>query len=86
MDFPDAGIQDIGSLTSKSCLILVAPIVGFCLWCLFCNEVHSVLSSFAIISLRKRELVALHFNEFLLPMWLSVICVSSTWCQAWIDP
>ena len=32
-----------------------------CSQCLFCNAVLTVLSSFAIIMLRKRELVALHY-------------------------
>ena len=45
-------------------LFIVAPIVcgglwGFCVWSLFYYAVLSVLSSFAIILLRKRELVAL---------------------------
>ena len=30
-----------------------------CVWSVFCYEVLSVLSSFTIVSLRKRELVAL---------------------------
>ena len=43
------------------CLLLLSLFVGFCVWSLFCNIVLSVLSSFnfAIISLRKRALVAL---------------------------
>ena len=41
---------------------------GICVWSLFSYAVLSVLSSFAIISLRKRELVAL--------LWLSF------WCHA----
>ena len=41
-----------------------APIVcGGNGWFLFCDVVRSVLSSFAIISLRKRELVALNGNR-----------------------
>ena len=41
-------------------LLIVAPIdVGVCIWSLFCCVVLGVLSSFAIILLRKRELVAL---------------------------
>ena len=31
---------------------------GFCVWSLFCYEVLCVLSSFAIILMEKRELVA----------------------------
>ena len=43
------------------CLFIVAFIVVFCvgIWFLFCNAALSVLSSFAIISLRWRELIAL---------------------------
>ena len=32
---------------------------GFCVWSLFCYAVPSVLSSFPIILMKKRELVAL---------------------------
>ena len=40
-------------------LFIVAPIGIFFVWSSSCNVVFRVLSSFAIISLRKRELVAL---------------------------
>ena len=33
--------------------------LNFCVWSLFCYALLSVLSSFAIILVRKRELVAL---------------------------
>ena len=44
------------------CLLLLPLFVGGgggCVSCLFCNALLCVLSSFQIISLRKRELVAL---------------------------
>ena len=49
----------VGSVVVDS-LFIVAPIVcEGCVWSLFCCAVLSILSSFSIISLRKRELVAL---------------------------
>ena len=39
--------------------MLLSLAVGVCVWSLFCTVVLGVLSSFAIISLRKRKLVAL---------------------------
>ena len=58
------------TMTSQNCsgggsvvdsLFIVASVIlwEFCVWSLFCNAVFSVLSSFATISLRKRDLVAL---------------------------
>ena len=41
------------------CLLLLPLFCGFCVRFLFCFAVLCVLSSFAIISLGKRELVAL---------------------------
>ena len=41
------------------CLFLHLLFVGFYFWSLFCYAVLNVLSSCAIISIRKRELVAL---------------------------
>ena len=38
---------------------------GFCVWSLFCYALHSVLSSFAIILMRKGELVAIALIVFL---------------------
>ena len=41
-------------------LFIIAFVVwGFCVWSLLCNVVLGVFSKFAIILLRKRELVAL---------------------------
>ena len=40
------------------CLLLLSIFVGY-VWHLFCIAVLSVVSSFEVISLRKRELVAL---------------------------
>ena len=50
---------------------------GFCDWPWFCNVVFDILSSFVIISLRRKELVAL-LNCILAVIWLSVFCVSSS--------
>ena len=52
-------------------LLVVAPIVGFCVWSGFCDAVLNVISSFAFILLRKRELIAL-LRYVLAVMWLSV--------------
>ena len=41
------------------CLLLPILFAFFCVWSLFCYAVLSVFSSFAIIFLRKRELVDL---------------------------
>ena len=40
-------------------LLIVAPIVGFCVCSVFCCTLLCVLSSFAIILTGKRELVVL---------------------------
>ena len=40
-------------------LLIVAPIVELCVCSMFCCTLLSVLSSFAIILMGKRELVAL---------------------------
>ena len=45
--------------------------MAFCFWFLLCYTVFSVLSSFAIISLRKRELF---FSYGLSVVWLLVFC------------
>ena len=42
-------------------LLIVTPIVGFCNCSMFCCALLCVHSSFAIILMRKRELVALFF-------------------------
>ena len=64
-------------------LFSVAPIVlVFCVRSLFCYAVLGVLSSFAIIPLRKRELIALLLCHcFLDVMWLLVFCLSSSLCR-----
>ena len=49
-------------------------VLGFSVWSLFCNLVLEVLSSFAIISLRKRRLVALLYLYFAVIMCVSVQC------------
>ena len=56
---------DNGSVVVDS-LMIVTPIVGFCYCSMFCFALLCVHSSFAIISMGKRELVAL-------------LCLSS-WC------
>ena len=47
-----------GSVVVDS-LLIAAPIVGFCVCSIFCCSLLCVLSSFAIILMGKRELVAL---------------------------
>ena len=47
---------------------------------MFCNAMLSVFSSSAIISLRKRELVAL-LNHILAVMWLLLFCASFLRCH-----
>ena len=54
------------------CLSLLHMFVGLCL-VLLCNAILSVLSNFALFSLRKRELVAL--LSVLAVMWLILFCV-----------
>ena len=41
------------------CSMLLQLLIVGCVWPLFCNVTYKVLSSFTIISHRKRELVAL---------------------------
>ena len=48
--------------------------MGLCVLSLFCDEILSVLSSFVIISLRKRGRACC----FLAVMWQIVFCVSSS--------
>ena len=48
----------VGSVVVDS-LLIVAPIVGFCNCSVFCCALLCVHSGFAIISMGKRELVAL---------------------------
>ena len=51
--------------------MIVAPIVGFCVCSTFCITLLRVLSSFAIILMGKRELVAL-------------LCLSSMSCDWYV--
>ena len=46
-------------------LLIVTPIVGFCIFAMFCCALLCVHSSFAIITIGERELVALLFFIFL---------------------
>ena len=48
-------------------LLSVTPIVGFCNCSIFCCALLCVLSSFAIISMGKRELIALLYLSFWCP-------------------
>ena len=57
--------QGDGSVVDS--LLIVTPIVGFCNSSMFCSALLSILSSFAIIWIGKRELVAL--------LWLSFRCL-----------
>ena len=45
-------------------LLIVAPIVGFCICYMFCCTLLCILSSFTIILMGKRELVALLMSCF----------------------
>ena len=47
---------------------------------LFCNVVLSILSSFAVIWIRKR-ILALYLYCALAVLWLSEFYVSSLWCH-----
>ena len=74
-------------VVDHSLLLLLQPccLQGFCDRSLFCNAILSVLStcSFAIISLRPKELVAL--NCVLADVWLLVFCASSSQCRGpWV--
>ena len=61
----EASAIAVSSMAVDSVLI-VAPIafLGVYVWSVFCCSVLSVVSSFAIISLGKRELVALLYMSF----------------------
>ena len=61
-------------------MLLVTPIVGFCNCSTFCCALLYVLSSFAIISMGKRELVAL----LSLSSWCLVIVVWLFLAVPWI--
>ena len=62
-----------------NCLLLLLLFVFyFCIWSLFCCAIFSVISSFAIISLGKRDgRLKIAFNV----MGLLVLCVSSSRCN-----
>ena len=49
-------------------LLIVAPTVGFCVCSMFCDALLCVLSSFSIILMEKREMVALLC--LVIVMWL----------------
>ena len=51
--------QAAGGFVVVYSLLIVAPIVRFCVCSLFCCAFPCVLTSFAIIFIRKRELVVL---------------------------
>ena len=53
------GVQANLMNPSGSVIVCLGFVPRFCVYSLFCNIVLCVLSSLAIISLRKRELVAL---------------------------
>ena len=61
-------------------LLIVAPIVGFCNCSMFCYALLCVNSSFAIISMGKRELVAL----LCLSSWSLVIIVWLFLMMPWV--
>ena len=57
------------------CLMLLMMFVDLCVWSLFCNAVLGVLSSFVIILVRKRELVALLLLGSCCHGAVSVLCL-----------
>ena len=69
-----------------NCLLLHTIVCGYyCVWALFCCILSSILSSFAIISLGKRELLDLLSNcnvdvsvrcLFLAMRWTGLQCLS----------
>ena len=63
---------------------------GFCVWSLFCNATLGILSCFSIISLRKREMVALrlcfssyHVADFVSFLFLAEPWVGLDWGNFW---
>ena len=60
--------------------------VGFLCWSLFCYALLCIISSSAIILMRKRELVALLFCFYCLPgaLWLLVTKCSVALTLPWI--
>ena len=61
-------------------LLIVTPIVGLCKCSMFCCKLTCVHSSFAIISIGKRELVALLCLSF----WCLVIVVWLFLTMIWV--
>ena len=61
-------------------LLIVTPIVGFCNCSMFCCALLCVHSSFAIISMGKRELVTLLY----LTSWFLVIVVWLFLAVPWV--
>ena len=57
---------------------------GSCVRVMFCYAVLSVISSLAIILMRKRESGLLNFNSLPSVLWLLVLCGSSSWCRGLI--
>ena len=60
VEFPDHTHLLFFIMLLVNCLLLHPMFVGFCVWSLFCNAVLNVISSFAIIWLRKRALATEH--------------------------
>ena len=56
--------QCSGSVVVHSLFIIASFVCGGGVWSLFCCAVFSALSRFVVISLRKRELLALLSNTF----------------------
>ena len=82
---PRALLQLLSPLGGGS--VVVCPICSFvcgdCVF-LFCNVVLSILSSFAVIRMRKRDL-ALYLCCALAVLWLSEFCVCSLWCNKFVS-
>ena len=57
--------QEIQFTLNLFWIFKILPLLGFCVGSLFCNAVHNVLSSFAIILLRKRSSWFFYLNCFL---------------------
>ena len=57
----------------KKLVIAIPTSCVFCVWSYFCNAVFGVLSSFAIISLRMRELIALLYVDVSAPCILRMV-------------
>ena len=73
-----------GGSVGVDSLLIVAPIVGFCNCSMFCCSLLCVHSSFAIISMGKRELVL--FFLLCLSSWCLVIVVWLFLTMPWVCP